>query len=252
MQSFISRHARCRVRYQDLPGGGVPLLFIHGLGCASSYEYPRVFADPAFGNRRSVLIDLPGSGFSEKPEEYRYSTTDQAQVIAELVEHLGLHRFYLYGHSMGGSIAIEVAALMPAKIAGLIVSEPNFQAGGGMFSRSIAEQDESTFVRQGYDALLAAEQSPWRGSLLSNASYALWRSANSLVKGVEPSWFEIFTAIQLPKTLIFGEVSLPDADFMAVQAAGINTIIIPNAGHSMSWENPAGLARALANFCGNH
>lgn len=252
MQSFFSQHARCRVRYHDLPGGGVPLLFVHGLGCASSYEYPRVFADPAFGNRRGVLIDLPGCGFSEKPEEYSYSTSDQALVVAELVEHMGLHRFYLYGHSMGGSIAIEVAALMPAKIAGLIVSEPNFQAGGGTFSRVIAGQDESAFVSQGYAALLAAEQSSWAGSLLSNAPYALWRGASSLVKGVAPSWFETFTTLQLPKSLIFGEASLPDADFDAVQATGINTIIIPNAGHAMSWENPAGLARALANFCGNH
>ncbi len=252
MQSFTSRHARCRVRYQDLPGSGVPLLFIHGLGCASSYEYPRVFADPAFGSRRSVLVDLPGCGYSEKPEGYTYSTTDQALVIGELVEHLGLHRFYLYGHSMGGSIAIEVAALMPAKIAGLIVSEPNFQAGGGIFSRSIAGQDENTFVSEGYDALLAAEQSPWDGSVLSSAPYALWRGASSLIKGVEPSWFETFTTIQLPKALIFGEDSLPDDDFAAVQAAGISTVVIPNAGHSMSWENPAGLARALANFCVNH
>ncbi|WP_435930236.1 alpha/beta fold hydrolase [Dryocola sp. BD613] len=251
MHSFTSRHARCRVRYHDLPGSGVPLLFIHGLGCASSYEYPRVYADPAFGHRRSILIDLPGSGYSEKPVEYSYTTSDQALVVAELVEHLGLHRFYLYGHSMGGSIAIEVAALMPAKISGLVVSEPNFQGGGGMFSRGIAGQEEGEFVSEGYENLLAAERSPWAGSLLSNAPYALWRGASSLVKGVEPSWFEIFTSLRIPKSLIFGEQSLPDADFDAIQAAGIPTLVIPSAGHSMSWENPAGLARALAHYCGN-
>ncbi|WP_435953815.1 alpha/beta fold hydrolase [Dryocola sp. BD626] len=251
MQTFASQHARCRVRYHDLPGGGVPLLFIHGLGCAASYEYPRVFADPAFGNRRSVLVDLPGSGYSEKPKDYAYGTSDQAAVIAELVEHLGLHRFYLYGHSMGGSIAIEVAALMPAKIAGLIVSEPNFRAGGGAFSSGIAAQTEDEFVRRGYGEMLAAEQSPWAGCLLNTAPHAMWREAVSLVKGVEPTWFEIFTTLQLQKSLIFGEKSLPDADFSAIQALGISTTVIPNAGHSMSWENPAGLARALSGFCCN-
>jgi pimeloyl-ACP methyl ester carboxylesterase len=252
MQSFTSLHARCRVRYHDLPGGGVPLLFVHGLGCAASYEYPRVYADPAFGNRRSVLIDLPGSGYSERPAAFSYGTTDQARVVAELVEHLGLNRFYLYGHSMGGSIAIEVAAMMPAKIAGLIVSEPNFQAGGGMFSRGIAAQQESEFVHSGFAAMLSEEQSPWAGSLLSTAPYAVWREAASLVAAISPSWLELFTALQLPKWLIFGEKSLPDPDFTAVQEAGINTIILSNAGHSMSWENPAGLARALAACCGNH
>lgn len=251
MQSFTSPHAQCRVRYHDLPGGGVPLLFIHGLGCAASFEYPRVYADPAFGNRRSVLIDLPGSGYSDKPEGYSYSTTDQAKVIAELVEILGLNRFYLYGHSMGGSIAIEVAALMPAKIAGLIVSEPNFHRGGGAFSRGIAAQDERVFINQGYEALICAEQSLWAGSLLSNAPYAVWRGASSLVTGAASAWFDTFIALQLPKSLLFGEHSLPDEDFSAIQAAGINTIIIANAGHSMSWENPAGLARALATSCAN-
>ncbi|MCT4711762.1 alpha/beta hydrolase [Enterobacteriaceae bacterium H11S18] len=251
MQSFISRHARCRVRYHDLPGSGVPLLFIHGLGCASSFEYPRIYADPAFGSRRSVLIDLPGSGYSEKPDAFDYTTSDQAAVAAELVEHLGLHRFYLYGHSMGGSIAIQLAALMSAKIAGLIVSEPNFKAGGGMFSSGVAAQSEQEFVNKGYYDLLAAEQSPWAGSLLNTSPRAMWREASSLVTGVSPSWDDVFITLQLPKALIFGEHSLPDKDFEVIQAAGIQSIVIPNAGHSMSWENPAGLARALAAFCGN-
>lgn len=40
MNSFYSQHAGCTVRWHDLPGTGDPVVFIHGLGCASSYEYP--------------------------------------------------------------------------------------------------------------------------------------------------------------------------------------------------------------------
>ncbi|MCL7707459.1 alpha/beta hydrolase, partial [Enterobacter kobei] len=101
MNSFYSQQAGCTVRWHDLPGSGEPVVFIHGLGCASSYEYPRVVRDLQFGARRAILIDLPGSGYSDKPEHYSYHTTDQARVVAELIDHLELDAFWLYGHSMG-------------------------------------------------------------------------------------------------------------------------------------------------------
>lgn len=138
MEVFFSTAARCRVRYHDFPGCGMPLLFIHGLGCAGSYDYPRVVADAAFGRRRAIVIDLPGSGYSDKPRVHDYSTSQQALVVDELIQHLNLPHVWLYGHSMGGSIAIEVAARLASQICSLVVSEPNLQAGGGTFSLGIA------------------------------------------------------------------------------------------------------------------
>lgn len=89
-------------------------------------------------------------------------------MVVELLNHLGLDSLWLYGHSMG-SIAIETATLLTSRVKGLIVSEPNFHAGGGMFSRAIAAQTEQHFLAQGYDDMLRAETSPWTGSLQSNA-----------------------------------------------------------------------------------
>ncbi|WP_347112983.1 alpha/beta hydrolase [Leclercia sp. S52] len=160
MNSFYSQQARCTVRWQELPGQGEPLVFIHGLGCASSYEYPRIVCDPMFGSRRAILIDLPGSGYSDKPETFSYQTSAQAQVVIELLNHLAITSFWLYGHSMGGSIAIEAAELAGSRLLGLMVSEPNFHAGGGAFSRGIAARTEDDFVRSGYQAMLEAETSP--------------------------------------------------------------------------------------------
>ncbi|MBY6289526.1 alpha/beta fold hydrolase [Enterobacter bugandensis] len=246
MNSFYSQHAGCTVRWHDLPGSGVPVVFIHGLGCASSYEYPRVVRDPKFDGRRAILIDLPGSGYSDKPEHYSYKTTEQARVVAELIDHLQLDAFWLYGHSMGGSIAIETAGLLAPRVKGLMVSEPNFHAGGGMFSRSIAAQTEHQFVAQGYNAMLRKETTAWAGCLQSNAPYAVWRSASSLVAGVEPDWEAQFLSLTCPVTLIFGELSLPDDDVDNLKLKGVEVKIIPAAGHSMSWENPSALAQALA------
>ncbi|PWV83577.1 alpha/beta hydrolase family protein [Pantoea ananatis] len=129
MESFFSSTANCIVRWQDLPGTGIPLIFVHGLGCASSYEYPRIVTDPLFNKKHAILLDLPGCGYSGKPRDYSYSISDQASVVAELVRHLGLNKCFIYGHSMGGSISIEAAGLITDRLEGLVVSEPNFRPG---------------------------------------------------------------------------------------------------------------------------
>ncbi|MBV8042364.1 alpha/beta hydrolase [Pluralibacter sp.] len=246
MNSMLSRIAGAVVRWHDLPGDGDPVVFIHGLGCASSYEYPRLTSDPALAGRRAILIDLPGSGFSEKPADYDYSTTHQAEVVAEVLAHLGVSRYFLYGHSMGGSIAIQLAERACAQILALAVSEPNFHAGGGEFSRRIVEQTEQAFMARGFRQMVEAETSAWKGCLQNTAPWAVWRGARSLVEGVTPSWWARFCRLSCPTALIVGAYSLPDPDAQEAVAVGIPLHVIADAGHSMSWENPSALAEALA------
>lgn len=245
MKHFRSSVADAIVRWHDLPGHGAPVVFIHGLGCASSYEYPRVVMDAEYHQRRSLLIDLPGSGYSDKPDAYAYTIHEQACVVVELLTHLQIDACYIYGHSMGGSIAIDVAQQFGCRVLALAVSEPNFYAGGGMFSRQIAQQSESAFINEGYSQQVAAEHSPWAGCLQSTAPVALWREASSLVAGTSPSWMSRFLGLECRKALIFGARSLPDNDVDKVAHANIPVHIIADAGHSMSWENPSSLAKTL-------
>ncbi|HDX8781989.1 TPA: alpha/beta hydrolase [Klebsiella michiganensis] len=248
MLSFYSSQAGAIVRWLDLPGRGDPVVFIHGLGCASTYDYPRVATDPALAGRRMILVDLPGFGYSDKPESFGYRIGDQAGVVVELLDRLGLERCYLYGHSMGGSVAIEAAERLAGRVRALLVAEPNLYPGGGMYSRRIAEQTEERFIARGYADMLSADASPWAGCLQNSAPWAVWRGATSLVKGVNPSWFSRFIHLSCPKALIYGEYSLPAQEATDSEAAGIPLLVIPQAGHSMAWENPSALARTLADF----
>lgn len=247
MESFFSAVAKCRVRWLDLPGTGTPLVFVHGLGCASSYEYPRVVTDKNFAGRRAILIDLPGYGYSEKPRDFSYSIKEQAQVVAELISHLKLEKVFLYGHSMGGSISIEASQLLAKVLCGLIVSEPNFHPGGGFFSKQICRNTQAEYIAAIHPAMVAGESGPWAGSLAVAAPWAVWRAADSLITGND--WLGIFARLTRPKALIIGQQSLPDADFTQIQAMNIMTEVLPDCGHSMSWENPSALAGALAAFC---
>ncbi|PLK48926.1 alpha/beta fold hydrolase, partial [Klebsiella pneumoniae] len=146
MNGFYSSVSGATLRWHDFPGDGLPVVFIHGLGCASSYDYPRIASDPALRERRKILIDLPGFGYSDKPRAFSYNIHEQALVLEQFLSHLRLQRFALFGHSMGGSIAIEAAGLLGERVTTLLVSEPNLFAGGGEYSRRIAAQSATKAV----------------------------------------------------------------------------------------------------------
>ncbi|KAH9884846.1 Alpha/Beta hydrolase protein [Xylariomycetidae sp. FL2044] len=165
MKSFVFHPASgSRMRYLEflLPGTAndttttspppPPLLMLHGLGCASSFEYPHVALAPALRHhqhqRRIVLLDLPGYGYSDRPADFGYGVPDLAAAVVTFVEArlllppapedpagVGVHGVLdIYGHSMGGSVAVEVADRLGAaarvRVRALVLSEANLDAGG--------------------------------------------------------------------------------------------------------------------------
>ena len=62
--------------------------------------------------------------YSDKPHVFSYNIHKQALVLEQFLSHLRLQRFALFGHSMGGSIAIEAAGLLGERVTTLLVSEP--------------------------------------------------------------------------------------------------------------------------------
>lgn len=224
---------KATIRVHDLSGIGTPLVFVHGLGGASSYDYPGVVRDVSLRERRVVLIDLFGSGFSDRPVDFSYSISDHAAVVVDIVNRLELRKLHLFGHSMGGSVAISAATNLEPVLTSLILSEPNLDPGGGAFSRAIAARSEQQYC---HDSAGFAESAP----------FAVHRAATSLVEGTTPSWREKLLQLSVPRTVLFGERSLPDTDYDKLPELGINVGCIPNAGHSMALENPSGLASAIA------
>jgi pimeloyl-ACP methyl ester carboxylesterase len=149
---------------------------------------------------------------------------------------------------MGGSIALSLAALDPSRIAGLVLSESNLDAGGGPESRAIASQQAEEFVREGWAVLLdtvRAEGIPWIRTAPLSSPGAIHAEATSLVAGVTPSWREILYGLDRPRFYLFGSQSLPDPDFEQLPRHGVRTLVVPEAGHNMAWENPAGVAGGI-------
>lgn len=248
MQSHTLTKHNATLRFHDIPGPGRPLVFVHGLGCASSCDC--VIADPALTRRRFILIDLLGSGFSDHPENFSYSIEDHARTILDLLDGLALPEVDLFGHSMGGAVAISVAGLQPERIRRLVLAEPNLDNGGGMFSRAIAAYTEADYVTYGHadniknateTGNLVWAKAPWLSRRLSAFTAMRYRWCAVAIKLAAN--LAVIANTQNGYFLASDPCPIPMPIFSP--AAGVSAGVVPNAGHSMMWENPSGLALAI-------
>jgi len=102
-------------------GEGPPVVLLHGLGATKLSWMPLL--SPLADRFRVVVPDLPGHGESSKPKA-SYTPRFYAGVIRRLLDAIDEERAVLIGNSMGGRIAIEVAARAPARVAGLVLLGP--------------------------------------------------------------------------------------------------------------------------------
>jgi pimeloyl-ACP methyl ester carboxylesterase len=76
------------------------------------------------GNR-VVTLDLRGHGRSDRPPEmWRYGMGFFAQDVVALLDHLGVDEAVVGGTSLGANTTLEVAALAPERLRGMIVEMP--------------------------------------------------------------------------------------------------------------------------------
>jgi pimeloyl-ACP methyl ester carboxylesterase len=104
--------------YQDINPGSPPMLFVHGWGCDHTS-----FAQQAEFFRRShrvVSVDLRGHGKSDAPHQ-DYTMAAFADDLAWLCTELALTKPIVVGHSMGGNVALELAARYPEIPASIVL-----------------------------------------------------------------------------------------------------------------------------------
>jgi pimeloyl-ACP methyl ester carboxylesterase len=106
-----------RIHYMTYGEGRDAAVFIHGWTCDSTFWR---FQAPVYERRRSLLIDLPGHGLSDKPQ-VPYTMEYFARAVEAVMEDAGVDRATLIGHSMGTPVAIQFLRMFPAKVAGLVI-----------------------------------------------------------------------------------------------------------------------------------
>ena len=146
--------------------GGVPVVFLH------SYAGNRGHWSDQLAHlrktRRALAIDLRGHGESTAPADAAYSSAALATDVSAVVDALGLDRFVLVGHSMGGSAAIAYAGANPQRVAGLVLAGAPGKIPPEQASKIVAsiEADYDKVMARQWDELLTNARPDVRARLL--------------------------------------------------------------------------------------
>ena len=247
------------IHYIERGSGPAAAVLIHGfLGHTYSFRYliPELAKD-----RRVVAVDLKGSGYSGRPQKGDYSLTEQARLVIRLMDKLGIDRASVVGHSLGGEVAMRLAANWPERVEKLVLAasvsgdripslpvtpliKPILWLIGRLFGRRI-------FRRQFYDPrkatkeVLEAYRRPLRIKGTGHAVYQTLRDMRR-EKAVESS------RITAPVLILWAssERILPRwvLSRLRKRFPQAKVVAIERAGHLLLEEQPEQANRAVKSF----
>jgi pimeloyl-ACP methyl ester carboxylesterase len=113
-----------RVHYYEaephIPGGGVPLVLVHGMGDRSE-AWAAMLKRLKRAGFHVYAPDLLGYGRSPRPEDGDYSISGQEKFVYDFIRSLGLQRTDLGGWSLGGWISLKLALDHPELIDRVVI-----------------------------------------------------------------------------------------------------------------------------------
>ena len=236
-----------------------PLVLLHGfLGHAADWSE----IAPRFASDFDVwALDLPGHGGAHERTETESSVGAAAEAVMATMKARGVDRFALVGYSMGGRIALYLAAHHPERLQRLVLvgASPGLRsrqtrAARQTHDRSLAARldacTNSDDVRRFLDRWYAAPL--WAST--PDALVARWTErrqhgdpegwARALRAGgtgrMAPLW-DLLPGLRVPTLALHGTRDAKFAalaDDMAESAGAVRPFAIPNAGHAAHAEQP--------------
>jgi pyruvate dehydrogenase E2 component (dihydrolipoamide acetyltransferase) len=235
---------------------GDVVLLVHGYGGdRNSWLF---LQEPLAARYRVYALDLPGHGTSAK-DVGEGTLGVLADAVTGVLDALGAGRAHLVGHSMGGAVALAVAARDPGRVASLTLIAPSgfgpeINAG---YLRGFADAqtrrelkpvvgqlfaDESLVTRQLVDDLLAYKR-------LDGVDEALHALADTLLDG-DAQRGDSAAALAavggaVPITVVWGRADRVIPAAQAESVAGAVRYVIDGAGHMPHMERPAEVQAAI-------
>jgi 3-oxoadipate enol-lactonase len=105
--------------YYEVHGTGAPVVLIPGLGADTRLFFN--ITKQLAAQRQVVVLDPRGGGKSDKPAG-PYSIEQMADDVAGLLLSIGIHKADVLGYSMGGKIALQLAATRPERVDHLVLA----------------------------------------------------------------------------------------------------------------------------------
>jgi pimeloyl-ACP methyl ester carboxylesterase len=242
------------VRYYE-GGNGQPLVFLHGAGGLTGEDpFPHALAE-----KYHVYAPLlPGYGDSEECGELR-DMLDITLHTLDVVDALGLKDPILAGHSMGGMIAAEMAALDNHRFSRLALIAP-----AGLWLDDHPIPDIFSLVPYEYPPLLfhdveggtalmtqglAFDDPEWLKDFLVTNARQLGMAGKLLFPIPERGLAQRLYRIRAKTLLIWGDsdklIAPVYAQAFKKGIKGAELAVIPEAGHMMIWEKTSAVIAAL-------
>jgi 4,5:9,10-diseco-3-hydroxy-5,9,17-trioxoandrosta-1(10),2-diene-4-oate hydrolase len=266
--------------YYERYGSGPPLILIPAGG---SHTSTWRFSIGALSRSYELwILDLPGSGYTDKPATFSYTHGSYAQFVRDFMTKMGIAKAAVVGHSLGGAVALEFSLDFPERTAGLILiasgGYPRGEMPGALnllvhrplnppLQRTINAllmsfgsypfivkglysffyHDPAPFVR---DAKLVQESCDInRTPNAWDAMYLMQRALNFDFAIPDVSRIKSVTA---PTLIVWGRedkvVDVQNAERFHTDIAGSRLVVIDDAGHMVHEEKPDAVNRAITSF----
>jgi pimeloyl-ACP methyl ester carboxylesterase/predicted SnoaL-like aldol condensation-catalyzing enzyme len=248
-----------QIHVEEQGGGELFLVFLHYWG-GSSRTWRKVTAALPNSYRR-LAIDHRGWGESDAPAR-SYGLADLAADAEGVSEALGLRRYVLVGHSMGGKVAQLMASRRPEGLLGLVLVAPSPPVPMAIPPEARETMIASYGTREGVgtaiDKMLTAKgldpkdreqviEDSLRGAPEAKAAWPRSASQEDITRDVP--------AIKVPTIIIAGENDRVDS-VGVLETELLSRIphavmhVVPNTGHLSPLEAHHELAKLIANFAG--
>lgn len=169
------------INYRQV-GEGRDLILVHGLAANHAFWNLQVLL-PLSRRFRVTVFDLRGHGYSGMPAS-GYSSATMAEDILQLMNQLDIGRADLVGHSFGGLVALQLAALHQDRIDRLVVCDSRVYAVQPTNFLRDWPNSEKAIARLHELGLDIPEDEPDSGIwLLEQLSKPKWRRARKKLKG---------------------------------------------------------------------
>ncbi|MCD0503787.1 alpha/beta fold hydrolase [Bordetella petrii] len=221
------------------------------------------FVGERFGRQfDTYVLDVRGRGLSEASDTLDYSLDAQAADVIAFAQALGLERYSLVGHSMGGRIGIRAARQAPAGLARLVMVDPPVSGPG---RRAYPAKlpwyvDSMAQARHGMDAEAMRAFCPtWtQEQLRLRAQWLHTCDERAILASFDGFHTDDIHAdlpsLRVPGLLITAERGdvVRDEDVAEIRqlAPGVAHARVPGAGHMIPWDNEPGFYQAFGDFLG--
>ncbi|MFL5997017.1 MAG: alpha/beta fold hydrolase [Streptomyces sp.] len=236
------------IRWTETPGEEPARVYVHGLGSISTVYHAHIAARRELAGRRSLFVDLPGHGVSDRPEDFGYTLEDHADALAAALDAADLTGVEIVAHSMGGSVALVLAHRRPELVSRLVLTEANLDASPPATAGStwIDAYEEDDFVAGAHARVLEKAGPLWAATMRLADPRALHRSATGLRRGSAPMMRAILEELSIDRVYLQGELSGELEGRQTLEATGVRVVTVPCAGHNVMFDNPDAFVAAVA------